>query len=184
MDKVKRLLIFTGVMALFCGVYVLFAPWQRPLPDSSWRHGGGELLGSGVVWLFVVIYGRTALKILLRQGPLLDRLLPEGTWDNASPKAKGLLSFMNRTHPYVGAAAVLLVFGHALLEGLNQANLLMRVVLLVAVWQFGFGLFLLNRYQVVFVQKMKRYSHMAHSQLYTGIALGICAMFGHLLVKD
>ena len=184
MTQIKRLLIFTAIMAVFCGGYVLFAPWQRPLPDHTWRHEGGELLGSTVVWLFVVLYGRTGLKILLRQGPLLDRLLPEGTWGSASPRVKGVLPFLNKTHPYVGVAAVLLVFGHALMEGLAQANLLMWIVLLLVLWQFGFGLFLLSRYQLVFVQKLKRYSYMAHSQLYTGIALGLCALFGHLLFTD
>jgi len=171
-------------MTLLCGVYVLIAPWQAPSPHNSWRHEGGELLGSIAIWLFVVIYGRTGLKILLRQGPVLDRLLPEGIWNTASPMAKTVLTFLNATHPYVGAATVLLVFGHALIEGWHQANLLMRVVLLLVTWQFGFGLFLLSHYQAVFVKKMKRYSYMAHSQLYTGIALGLCALFGHLLVSD
>ena len=184
MTQIKRLLIFTAIMTVFCGGYVLFAPWQRPLPDHTWRHEGGELLGSTVVWLFVVLYGRTTLKILLRQGPMLDRLLPEGIWNNALPGLKGVLPFLNKTHAYVGAAAVLLVFGHALIEGLQQANLLMQIVLALVVWQFGFGMFLLSRYQVVFVQKMKRYSYMAHSQLYTGIALGVCVLFGHVLFTD
>ena len=184
MAKVKQLLIFTGILALLCGIYVLNAPPQTPLPHNTWRHEVGELLGSAAVWLFVVIYGRTALKILLRQGALLDRLLPEGAWDNSSPRAKKLLSFLNTTHPFVGVATVLLILCHALLGGLNQANLLMQVVLGLIIWQFGFGLFLLVRYQQVFVQKIKRYSYLVHSQLYTGIALGLFAMFGHLLIKD
>lgn len=184
MAQIKRLLLFSAIMALFCGVYVLLAPWQQPLPEHSWRHEGGELLGSVAVWLFVLLYGRTALKVLLRQGPWLDRLLPEGAWGNAVPWTKALLSFLNKTHPYVGASTVLLICGHALIEGMNQANLLMLVVLFLVTWQFGFGLFLLSHYQAVFVNKMKRYSYMAHSQLYTGAALGICAMFGHLLITD
>lgn len=183
MTQMKRLLIFGGIMALFCGVYVLFAPAQTPLPHNSWRHEGGELLGSAVLWLLVVIYGRTALKILLRQGPVLERLLPEGVWGTTVSWAKWLLTFLNVTHPYVGVAAVLLVFGHAWIEGTNQVNLLMLLVLTLCLWQFGFGLFLLSRYQAVFVKKMKRYSYMAHSQLYTGIALGLAALFGHLLVR-
>jgi hypothetical protein len=171
-------------MAVFCGLYVLIAPPQAPLPHGSWREEGGELLGSAVVWLFVAIYGRTALKMLLRQGPVLERLLPEGTWGKASPQAKWLLSTLNKTHPFVGAATVLLVLGHALIEGVNQVNLLMLVVLVLALWQFGFGLFLLSHYQAVFVKKLKRYGYMIHAQLYTGIALGLCALFGHLLVTD
>lgn len=184
MAQVKRLLIFAGIMAVLCGVYVLIAPRPAPLPHNTWRHESGEVVGSGALWLFAILYGRTGLKLGLREGPLLDRVLPEGAWDQASPRVHGLLSFLNRTHPYVGVATVLLVFCHALVAGWNQANLLMRVVLLLTLWQFGFGLFLLSRYQAVFVNKLKRYSYMAHSQLYTGVALGICALCGHLLVND
>ncbi|MFW8602198.1 hypothetical protein ACOHYD_12060 [Desulfobacterota bacterium M19] len=136
------------------------------------------------MWLFTIIYGRTLLKLILRQGTIFDRLLPEGVWNTtAVPWARKLLRFLNKTHPYVGAAVIILIFGHAWLEGLNQANLLMKIIMALVIWQFAFGLFLLNRYQDVFVKKIKRYSYMAHSQLYTGIAIGICAAFGHLLVS-
>jgi len=184
MPQIKRLLIFAALMAALCGVYVLFAPVQQPLPHNSWRHSGGELLGSAALWLFAIIYGRTALKLGLRQGPLLDRLLPEGIWNGALPWAKVLLSWLNRSHPYVGVATVLLVIGHTLVEGVHQVNPLMAVVLALALWQFGFGLFLLLRYQAVFVKHIKRYSYLAHSQLYSGVALGVCAAFGHLLIGD
>lgn len=184
MSQIKRLLLFAGVLAVLCSGYVLMAPWQTPLPHNSWRHGGGELLGTSALWLFGIIYGRTLLKLLLRQGPLLERLLPEGSWENVSPWTKQLLGLLDKTHPYVGVSTVLLVFGHTVIEGINQANLLMQVVLALTVWQFGFGLFLFSRYQAVFVKKMKRYGYMAHAQLYTGVALGVCALFGHFLVKD
>lgn len=184
MPNSKRLLLFTLLVALFCGGYVLVAPSQPPLPHTSWRHELGEAVGSVVLWLFAVIYGRTLLKIGLRQGPLLERLLPLPMGPQAVEKGKWLLPWLNKTHPYVGAATVLLIASHALLEGLNQANLLLQVILFLAAWQFAFGLFVISHYQAFFITKIKRYSYLAHSQLYTGVAIGLCALFGHLLVQD
>jgi len=183
MNKVKKILIFSLILSAFCIVYLIIAPQQIPHSHHSWRHEFGGALGSGVLWLFAFIYGRTLLKLLLRQGPVMERLLPEGTWkDAALPWARKALRFLNQTHPFLGAAVVILIMGHAWLEGPNQVNLLMKVIIILALWQFAFGLFLLNRYQVIFVKKMKKYGYMAHSQLYTGVAIGICAIFGHLLV--
>lgn len=184
MPNVKRLLLFALVMTLFCGGYVLFAPSPPHLPQHTWRHELGEVVGSGVAWLLALIYGRTLLKIFLRQGPLLDRVLPLPLGNQVVEKGRGLLPFLNKTHPYVGVGSVLLIAGHALLEGLHQANLLLLLVLLLVGWQFGFGLFILSRYQAVFINKVKRYGYLAHSQLYTGVAIGLCALFGHLLVQD
>lgn len=183
MPQIKRLLLFAVVLAVPCGVYVLLAPPQTPLPHHSWRHSGGELLGSAGLWLFALLYGRTVLKIGLRQGPFWERLLPEGIGNRTLPWAKVGLTWLNKTHPYAGVATVLLVIGHTLIEGWHQVNLLLAIVLGLALWQFGFGLFLLTRYQAVFVKRMKRYGYMAHSQLYTGVALGVCAVFGHLLIQ-
>lgn len=168
-----------------CGAYVLIAPRPGALPEESFRHEVGESVGVILAWIFGVIYGRTLLKIILRQGPLLERLLPEGISDKPVRLAgNSLLRFLDRSHPYVGVIAVLLVFGHALLMGLTQANLLLQAIVALALWQFFFGLFLLRRYQTVFMKNLKRYGYLAHSQLYTGISIGVFALFGHLLVGD
>ncbi len=184
MPNIKPLLLFTLAMALFCGGYVLVAPMGNPLPHDSWRHEIGEAVGSLVLWLFAIIYGRTLLKLLLRQGPLLERLLPLPMGKQAVEQGKWLLPWLNKSHPYVGAATVLLIAGHALLEGLNQANLLMELILILITWQFACGLFVISHYQAIFIKQLKRYSYLAHSQLYTGVAIGLCALFGHLLVQD
>lgn len=184
MPNSKRLLLFTLTMALFCGGYVLVAPMQNPPPHDSWRHEVGEVVGSAVLWLLAIIYGRTMLKLLLRQGPLLARLLPLPMGNQAVEKGKWLLPWLNKSHPYVGAATVLLIAGHALLAGLNQANLLMDLILFLILWQFACGLFVIGHYQAIFIQQLKRYSYLAHSQLYTGVAIALCALFGHLLVRD
>jgi hypothetical protein len=185
MHKIYKILIFSAILTVFCTVYIVIAPHQTQLSHSSWRNGIGEAVGSGVLWLFAIIYGRTLLKISLRQGPLLERLLPEGIWNSyAVPWARKLLRLLNQSHPYIGAAVVIMVLGHAWLEGFSQANFHMRTVVALILWQFSFGLFLLNRYQIVFIKKMKKYGYLAHSQLYTGIAIGIGAIFGHLLVSN
>lgn len=184
MPNLKRLLLFTVLLALLAGSYLLHAPSQTPLPSGSWRHAPGELAGMGVATLLGIIYGRTLLKILLRQGPLLTRLLPLPGGPRMVEKGRWLLPFLNKSHPYVGVATVLLILCHVSLEGLEQANLLLRAVLFLIAWQFAFGLFLLSRYQDIFVNRLKRYGYLAHSQLYSGIAIGLCAFLGHLLIQD
>lgn len=184
MHNIKNLLIFTITLVIVSGIYVLFAPHQGPIPHSSWRHGVGEVAGGSLSWLFVIIYGRTLIKLLVKNGPLMERLLPEPTVIETTSLLKKLSQFLNNTHPYVGTMATILVFGHALIEGLSRANLLLEAVFILSLWQFAFGIFLLCHYNAVFVKKMKRYGYMAHSQLYTGIALGIFVLFGHLTFGD
>ncbi len=178
----KKLLIFTTILVIISGGYVIFAPVQAPISLKSWRSDIGELAGGILSWLFVIIYGRTLLKLLVKNGSLMERILPDPTLIDSKSLLKKAIYFLNKTHPYIGASAVVMVFLHALLEGLNQANFLMDAIIVLALWQFCFGVFLLSRYQAVFIRKMKRYGYMAHSQLYTGIAIGVFALFGHILV--
>lgn len=184
MQRIKKLLVFTAALSVISLIYVLFAPHPPPTPHNSWRHELGEAAGGALSWLLVIIYGRTLLKLLIKNGTLMERLLPDPPLSQTTSGLKKIISFLNSSHPFVGAATVVMVFVHALLEGLNHANLLMVAIFILAVWQFGFGVFLLSRYQAVFVKKMKRYGYLAHSQLYTGIALGVFALFGHLLAGD
>lgn len=182
MKKPKRLIIFAAVLSLLAGGYVLFAAPASHQDLPHWRKELGEFAGGTLGWAFAIIYGRTMLKIILRKGPLLQRVLPESSRGEITSYGKKLLSFLNTTHPYLGIISVVLLFSHAYLVGLDQANALLKTIFILALWQFCFGLFLLSRYQIVFLNKAKRYGYMAHSQLYTGIAIGILALFGHLLV--
>ncbi len=184
MPNIKRLFLFALVLTLFCGGYVLLAPGQTAVPHESWRHELGEVLGSVAVWLLVILYGRTLLKIFLRQPALLERLLPHNVRARVAALGQRLMPGLNTTHPAAGAIAVLLIGGHAFLEGVQQANLLLLGTLLLLVWQLTFGLFLLSRHHAISGGRIKKFSYLAHAQLYTGIAIGICALFGHLLLQD
>lgn len=184
MRNIKKIIIYTVILTIISGAYVIMAPVHTAVPLKSWRADVGEATGSGLLWLLVIIYGRTLLKLLVNNGSLMERLLPEPAVNDTKSMLKKFIRFLNKTHPYVGVTTVVLVFGHTFLEGVGRANLLMDAILVLALWQFAFGAFLLTRYQLVFVKKMKRYSYMAHSQLYTGVAFGVFALFGHLLVGD
>jgi hypothetical protein len=77
-----------------------------------------------------------------------------------------------------------MVFAHALLVGPAHANLLLLVILPLLLWRLGFGTFPLYRLQAVFMKKLRRPGYPAQAQLYSGIAIGLCAQFGHLPVGD
>jgi len=180
--NLKGLLLFTFFLIIISAIYVLITPKTAGQPDGSWRHEIGEFAGAILGWLLAIIYGRTLLKLIVKKGPIMARFLPDPNIERSKSFFKKVIVFLNKTHPYVGAGAIVMIFAHAFLEGIGQANMLMQSILLIGIWQFGFGIFLLRRYQMVFLKKMKPYGYMAHSQLYTGAALGIFALFGHLLV--
>ncbi len=184
MPNIKRLFLFALVLTLFCGGYVLLAPGQTAVPHESWRHELGEVLGSVAIWLLVILYGRTLLKIFLRQPALLERVQPRRVSTQAMAMGQRLLPFLNTTHPYAGTLAALLIAGHAFLAGIPRANPLLLGALLLVFWQFSWGLFLISRHPAISGGTMRIFNYRAHAQLYTGIAIGICAFFGHLLLKD
>ena len=78
-------------------------------------------------------------------------------------------------------AVVALVLLHIGLMGLHAHIWLFPIVLALVLWQAGFGLFL-NLKQAP--RDLKRLSFQVHAQLITGIAIGIFAHFGHLLIGD
>jgi hypothetical protein len=51
----------------------------------------------------------------------------------------------------------------------------------LVVWQGVFGMFLTLRYSPV---ELKKFSYLVHAQFVTGIAIGVFALFGHVLIDD
>lgn len=49
----------------------------------------------------------------------------------------------------------------------------------LVIWQGVFGLFLTLRYSLA---ELKKFSYLVHAQFVTGIAIGIFAWFGHMLI--
>lgn len=63
--------------------------------------------------------------------------------------------------------------------GLHAEIWFFPAVLVLVLWQMSFGLILSWRGTP---QDLKRWSYMVHAQLITGVAIGVFAFFGHLLV--
>jgi hypothetical protein len=181
-DLKKRVIPFTilatGLSAL---LFFYFYLTQQPVAEvHGWRKDVAEGFGTVGLYLLAIIYGRTLLKILLNEGPLLERFLPQEYLECSLPVGKKVLVLLNQTHKYVGAAAIVALATHGLLMGWIHRNLFLQLVLVLLVWQGLFGLFLVVRFPI---KTLKRYSYLAHAQLFTGVLLSIFASFGHLLTK-
>ena len=141
----------------------------------------GEGIGEIAMWVFVFIYFRTVLKLIMGRGPISRRLLPEYKAPPQTNMLKKIVVYLDRTHVHVGIAAVALAALHISLMGEPFSNLFFIAVILLILWQTGFGFFLRWRNAPV---SMKRYSYSVHAQLATGVMIGVFAWFGHMLVGD
>jgi len=72
---------------------------------------------------------------------------------------------------------------HISMMGFPRHNhiLFFPALLALVIWQGLFGLFLTWRYSP---NELKKFSHVVHAQFITGIAIGVFAFFGHLLIDD
>jgi len=173
---------FTLVLFCLSGLLFAFLYFNSHAGDHH-IHGIRKDLaeGFGMVGLIglILIYSRSVLKILLEEESLLSRFIPASVYDNLIGRLKKTLKFMNRSHRYLGMAAVIVFPIHALLMGVNQWNPFLILVLVVIAWQGIFGLLLASSLKSPWV---KRYSRLYHAQLFTGVMIAIFAGFGHLLV--
>ena len=179
----KRLLIYTAIITLIATGYAGYMLLTHTMtPEQETRLSEiGEIIGEAALWLFVFIYLRTALKLIMGKGPIARRLLPQYTPPTQAGRLQHLLVYLDRSHTYVGIGAVALVLLHIGLMGLHAHIWLFPIVLALVLWQAGFGLFL-NWKQAP--RDLKRLSFQVHAQLITGVAIGIFAYFGHLLIGD
>ncbi len=142
--------------------------------------GIGEVFGSIGSWLFIIIYGRTLLKLSIGKGSISQRVIPEFAYAQAQPILKRFIIFLNRTHSLVGTLAVAVIILHVAMVGLNAKILFFPLVLALVLWQGLFGLFIIWRHGS---KKLRKFSYLVHAQLVTGFMIGIFALFGHLLVE-
>ena len=178
-DAKQGLIPFTVVLTILsslCFIY-LYQGYQ-PVPESETILTElGEGLGSLGLYALACIYGRSVLKMLLNEGTLLQRFIPV-YHDLSISLSRRLLTILNRYHKHVGAVAVGLLLGHALLVSTAKWNPFLILLLVLVSWQGLFGLFLVIRFPAA---SLKRYGYVVHAQLFSGVMIGVFAAFGHLL---
>jgi len=179
----KKLLGYTVVVLLVSvGYYVYVIAVHPPsIEQETFFSEIGEGIGETALWIFVFIYFRTALKLLIGKGSLARRLLPDYSLPEAATYVQRLLVYLDRTHVYFGIAAVALVLIHIAFMGLHVEILFFPAVLTLVLWQGLFGMFLSWRYSP---RDLRKLSYYVHAQLVTGVGIGLFAYFGHLLVDD
>ncbi len=179
----RRLIGFSAaIFAIAIGYYIYVISTQSPSHvRETFLTEIGESIGEIAMWTLLAIYFRTVVKLVLGKGALSRRLLPDYATPPAGAYLKRGLMFLDRTHIYLGAAAVALILMHIALMGLHSEIWFFPVVLTLVIWQAGFGLFLVWR---PVPGKIKRWSYFVHAQLVTGVAIGIFTYFGHLLLDD
>lgn len=185
LKNIRNILIYAFVIALLSLAYFIYAYSVHPIPEEreTFLTGIGESFGKAGLALLAFIYFRTLLKLLLGQGSLAQRLLPDYVSPVNSSILNRLLTWMNRTHIYSGIAAIAIILLHMAMMGFSRYShiLFFPALLALVVWQGLFGLFLTWRYTP---SEFKKFSHLVHAQFVTGIAIGVFAFFGHLLIDD
>jgi len=183
LTDLRSLLIFTAVVIAGSIVYFAYASATVTIgPErETFFSEVGEVFGEAGLWLMGVIYGRTLLKVLMGKGKMARRLLPNYDAPTAMGNFSKLLSLLNRTHNYVGIAAVAVIGLHIAMMGLPLNIWFFPAVLALVIWQALFGLFLSWRYSPA---ELKKFSYLVHAQFATGILIGVFALFGHLLVDN
>lgn len=184
MGNFKSILIYTGSVFLLSFGYFLWLLYQNQLErheHETFLSEIGEFFGTLGVWTLVIIYGRTLLKLTIGKGGIAQRLVPDEYDLSATRPFNILLNFLNRTHIFVGIAAIAVILLHIAMLGLHAEILFFPAVLALVVWQGVFGFFLTWRFSP---QDLKEASYFVHAQFLTGIMIGIFSLFGHLLVDN
>lgn len=185
LKNLRNILIYTAVIAAISAVYFIYAYSVLSIPAEreTFLTEAGELLGKVGLGLLAFIYFRTALKLVLGQGKLAQRLLPDYVSPVNASVLNALLVWLNRTHIYFGMAAVAVILMHIVLMDFSRFShiLFFPVLLGLIIWQGLFGLFLTWRYSPA---ELKKFSYVVHAQFITGIAIGVFAFFGHMLIDD
>lgn len=183
--NIRNIVLYTLTIALLSLAYFVYMYILLTIPEEreTLLTEIGENFGNIGLLLLIFIYFRTVLKLLLGQGKLAQRLLPDYTPLIGASFVNRLLTWMNRTHVYFGMAAVAIIVLHIVMMDFSryQQILFFPIVLTLVIWQGIFGLFLTVRYTP---GEFKKFSYLVHAQFVSGIALGIFALFGHFLIDD
>jgi hypothetical protein len=183
--NIRNILIYIFVISLISFVYFIYAYSVYPATEEreTFLTEMGEGFGKVGLAALLFIYFRTFLKLILGQGKIAQRLLPDYTPPIDSSSLNRLLIWMNRTHIYFGIAAISVILLHISMMGFSNYKhiLFFPALLALVVWQGLFGLFLTWRYTP---DELKKLAHLVHAQFVTGIAIGVFAFFGHMLIDD
>jgi len=183
--NIRNILIYAVIVSLISVFYFIYAYSVQSIPEEreTFLTEIGEFFGKVGLGLLSFIYFRTLLKLVLGQGKLAQRLLPDYVSPVNSSVLNKLLTWMNRTHIYFGIAAVAVILLHISLMGFSRYShiLFFPALLGLVIWQGLFGLFLTWRFSPA---ELKQFSRVVHAQFITGIAIGIFAFFGHMLIDD
>jgi len=179
--SIKGILIYTAIVLITSVVYFVYAYTVYPPVQEreTFLSEIGEGFGEVGLWVLLFIYARTLLKLLIGKGALAKRILPDYSPPATASIFQSLIGFLDRTHIYVGIAAVAIILLHISLMGVPMEILFFPAVLALVVWQGLFGMFLAWRYSP---KEIKKFSYLVHAQFLTGIMIGIFAYSGHLLI--
>jgi hypothetical protein len=181
--SLNRFLVYTGAVLIlsagyFSYMYLLHPPSQE---RETFLSEMGEGIGEVTLWVFVFIYLRTAIKLIVGKGPLSRRLLPGYSAPASMNFLQRVVVYLDRSHIYFGMAAVALALVHIAFMGLHAEILFFPAVLALVLWQGLFGMFLSWRSAP---RDLRKWSYYVHAQLFTGVAIGVFAYFGHLLIDS
>jgi len=181
MKNTYRIIVYAVVVFVMSFGYFLYVKNVHPVgAEREMFHSEvGEGFGGIGLGLLLLIYGRTVLKLSIQKGSLAQRIVPEYAYSPALPLLKKGLIVLNKMHPYVGMTTVAVIILHATFMGLPRGIVFFPLILALVIWQGVFGFFLTWRSAQ---KRLKKFSHLVHSQLLTGIMIGIFAFLGHLLV--
>ena len=183
MKELRGTILYTVVIFVAAAVYFFYlSNVYSPGPEKETLLSEvGEFFGEVALWVLIFIYARTVLKLAIGKGAITQRVVPEIYQSTALPVLKRLLNVLNKTHVYVGIAAVAVVILHIALIGLPLEILFFPIVLALVIWQGLFGFFIRWKYSP---RELKKFSYLVHAQFITGIMIGIFAYFGHMLVDN
>ena len=178
--KTRTNLFFFFVAGAVCLGVVIFLFLQGRGDDID--SALGEVLGPAGLFLLVFIYTRTAFKLLVRKGSFWERLAPFNVdYGKIKTASEKILFYLNKSHPYFGAAAIAVVYSHCYLISRFYNLLPLRIVLALLAWQGVWGLVLKTRTAPAFLKKR---GHLFHSQWITGLLILIFAGLGHYLLMN
>ncbi len=185
LKKNLALFIFTLATLIFALWYV---GWVTAAGGFSYVRNSTPLgmLGRNLGFLgfltIGLVYGRSVLKLIVRQDSFWKSLEPLGLDETLDLKkfSTNLLILLNKTHAYLGVLSVVLISLHCYLTGSYLNNLLLQVVLILMGVEMSSGLFLKLRYSPA---ELKQKSYLIHRQFILGAILIIFTLFGHLILR-
>jgi len=163
-------------IAYYAYAYLVYPPIAE---KETWVSEVGEEFGEVALLGLVLIYGRTAIKLLLSKEIVFNHIFARPLISGVTGLFEAVLRILNRTHIYVGFATVTLILLHIAMSGIPMEILFFPIVLVLIIWQGVFGMFLAWKYSP---SELKKVSYLVHAQLATGVMIGVFSYFGHLLI--